>query len=263
MPRFLDGQGVIDMRQLGQRRGLMIIQPRRSSAWTPASLFTDGEAGAWYDPSDLSTLFTDSSGTIQVTSDGDPVGKMLDKSGNGNHATQSVSASRPTYKTDGSLHWLAFDGVDDYMATADFGFEQPESFICSFQRPIGESNSFILDGLDVNFGSHVIIADTTKMRLMASANHSFTGTIGDDGKSLIISTLLSGASSAIFKNGVSVGSGYAGLSDMAGVTIGAAATGLLPIEAVFFGIVAVGIALDDTDREFAEVYLATKAGVTL
>lgn len=34
----------------------------------------------------------------------------------GNHATQSVSTSRPIYKSDGNLHWLEFDGVDDSIA---------------------------------------------------------------------------------------------------------------------------------------------------
>lgn len=70
------------------------------------SLFQNGEQGAWYDPSDISTLFQDAAGTTPVTSTGDPVGLMLDKSGNGNHATQAVSAARPIYRTDGELHWL-------------------------------------------------------------------------------------------------------------------------------------------------------------
>lgn len=79
-------------------------------------LFANGEQGAWYDPSDLSTLFQDAAGTTPVTASGQPVGRMLDKSGRGNHATQTVSASRPTYQTDGTLRWLAFDGVDDSLA---------------------------------------------------------------------------------------------------------------------------------------------------
>ena len=78
--------------------------------FTPLSLFKNNEQGAWYDPSDISTLFQDAEGTTPVTADGDPVGLMLDKSGNGNHATQSVSAKRPVYKTDGMLHWLDLDG---------------------------------------------------------------------------------------------------------------------------------------------------------
>jgi hypothetical protein len=44
-----------------------------------ASLFTAGEQGAWYDPSDLSTMYQDSAGTTPVTAVGQPVGLMLDK----------------------------------------------------------------------------------------------------------------------------------------------------------------------------------------
>lgn len=52
--------------------------------------------GAWFDPSDLSTLYQDAAGTTPVTAVEQPVGKMLDKSGNNWHATQSITASRPT-----------------------------------------------------------------------------------------------------------------------------------------------------------------------
>ena len=91
----------------------------RSGGFDPLSLFAGGTEGAWFDPSDLSTLFQDSAGTTPVTASGQPVGKMLDKSGNGNHATQAVSASRPIYTEGSGLAWLAFDGVDDLMAVAD------------------------------------------------------------------------------------------------------------------------------------------------
>ena len=42
--------------------------------------FAAGEQGAWYDPSDLTTLFQDSAGTTPVTAVEQPVGLMLDKS---------------------------------------------------------------------------------------------------------------------------------------------------------------------------------------
>lgn len=61
-----------------------------------AAMFASGEQGAWYDPSDLSTMYQDAAGTIPVTAVGQPVGKILDKSGRGNHAAQSTTASRPT-----------------------------------------------------------------------------------------------------------------------------------------------------------------------
>ena len=57
--------------------------------------FENGEQGAWYDPSDMSTMFQDSAGSTPVTAVGQPVGKILDKSGRGNHASQSTAASRP------------------------------------------------------------------------------------------------------------------------------------------------------------------------
>jgi hypothetical protein len=48
--------------------------------FSPSSLFSAGEQGAWYDPSDLTTLFTDSAGTVPVTGVEQFVGLMLDKS---------------------------------------------------------------------------------------------------------------------------------------------------------------------------------------
>src|SRR5574343_719838 len=44
------------------------------------ALFAAGEQGAWYDPSDFSTMFQDSAGTTPVTAVEHPVGKILDKS---------------------------------------------------------------------------------------------------------------------------------------------------------------------------------------
>ena len=61
----------------------------------PSELFVNGEQGVWYDPSDLSTLFQDSAGTLPVTAMEQPVGRMLDKSGRGNHAVQATTTARP------------------------------------------------------------------------------------------------------------------------------------------------------------------------
>ena len=60
-------------------------------------LFAASEPGAWYDPSDLSTLFQDTAGTTPVTAVEQAVALMLDKSGRGNHASQATSTKRPKY----------------------------------------------------------------------------------------------------------------------------------------------------------------------
>ena len=70
---------------------------RGGASSSPASLFAGGEPGVWYDPSDLSTLFQDNLGATPVTAPAQTVGKILDKSGRGNHATQATLAQRPTY----------------------------------------------------------------------------------------------------------------------------------------------------------------------
>ena len=65
--------------------------------WIPNSLFAQGEPGVWFDPSDLTTLFQDSAGSTPVTGPNQSVGKILDKSGRSNHATQATSGQRPIY----------------------------------------------------------------------------------------------------------------------------------------------------------------------
>jgi hypothetical protein len=91
--------------------------------WTPALLFAAGEQGAWYDPSDFSTLYQDAAGTVPVTDVGQPVGKILDKSGRGHHATQTTATKRPLLQRDEfARYYLRFDGVDDALVTNSIDF---------------------------------------------------------------------------------------------------------------------------------------------
>jgi hypothetical protein len=53
---------------------------------------------AWYDASDLSTLWQNSNGTTAATALDDPVGRWSDKSGNARHVTQTTNARRPLLK---------------------------------------------------------------------------------------------------------------------------------------------------------------------
>lgn len=94
--------------------GLSLWNPQ--TAYRPERLFVNGEVGAIYDPSDTGTLWQDSARTVPVTADGDPVGAIDDKSGNGRHATQATASARPLYRASSGLRWLEFDGVDDTMS---------------------------------------------------------------------------------------------------------------------------------------------------
>jgi hypothetical protein len=84
----------------GFGHGLGLLRPFRRASLEQqilASFYGDGAAGMWYDVSDLSTLFEDAAGTTPATVNG-VVGLMLDKSGNGNHASQATTASKPTLR---------------------------------------------------------------------------------------------------------------------------------------------------------------------
>ena len=72
--------------------------------------------GALYNPSNMASLFQDSAGTIPVTAAGQPVGLMLDVSGNGNHAAQSTTTARPTYQIVDGYPCIVGDGVDDFFS---------------------------------------------------------------------------------------------------------------------------------------------------
>lgn len=79
--------------------------------FSPASL----SLAAWYDPSDMTTLFQDSAATTPVTASGQSVGYMADKSGNGRHLIQATGGARPVLTVAGGISYLTLDGVNDRM----------------------------------------------------------------------------------------------------------------------------------------------------
>ena len=88
--------------------------PPDPAHWAEA-VFAAGETGFAYDPATPEGLWQDAAGTIPVAGDGDPVGRMEDRSGNGHHALQPTAARRPLWRTDGVRGWLDFDGADDEL----------------------------------------------------------------------------------------------------------------------------------------------------
>lgn len=121
------------------------------------SLFANNEQGFAFDLNDLSTMYQDSAGTIPVTGVGQPVGKVLDKSGRGNHATQSTSAKRPILQQNATTgaYYLAFDGVDDCLVTGnvDFSGTGDLSVILGQDKLRNPENYEFVLGTDGNLGT--------------------------------------------------------------------------------------------------------------
>jgi hypothetical protein len=92
----------------------MLINSYRyaNAAFTPASL---PSIYAYYDPTDISTLWQDSARTTPVTTHGDPVGCIDDISGNGHHLLQATSTARGLWQSTGGV---LMDNVDDYYREA-------------------------------------------------------------------------------------------------------------------------------------------------
>ena len=127
-----------------QLSSISLAITRIGSAFSPAMLFGSGEQGVWYDPSDFSTLFQDSAGTTPVTAVEQPVGKILDKSGRGNHATQATSASRPLLSARVNLLTYSEDFTDAAWLKSNVTVTSNVEI-----SPIGTSTAALLTTTDV------------------------------------------------------------------------------------------------------------------
>lgn len=93
------------------RGGNLIVQ-QGTMAVGPADL---PNPSVWYDFSDISTLYQDSSKTTPVTTNLDPIGAVEDKTVNGQDLTQPLALNRPIYTTN-QQNGLSIADTD---ATAD------------------------------------------------------------------------------------------------------------------------------------------------
>jgi hypothetical protein len=132
--------------------GVALLSPGQFS---PASLFAAGAPGAWYDPSDFSTMFQDSAGTTPVTAVDQSVGLILDKSGRGNNARQTTAGSRPLLKQDGNgKYYLLFDGSNDWLETSSIDFTSTNKMsVFSGLRILQETVTEVI--LELSFSSGI------------------------------------------------------------------------------------------------------------
>lgn len=142
-----------------------------------ALLFGSGEQGVWYDPSDMSTLFQDSAGTTPVTAVEQPVGRILDKSGRGNHATQVTTTKRPIYSR----------RVNELLATTTLATQSVTTRAASYRLVFSGAGSVTLSGTASGVygaGTHSITCTAGSLTLTVS------GTVQDASLTLATDTHL-------------------------------------------------------------------------
>jgi len=233
-------------------------------------LFAGGQEGAWYDPSDLSTLFQDSAGTTPVTASGQPVGKMLDKSGNDNHATQATASKRPTYTEGGGLSWLAFDGVDDAMEAPALGVTSSALTMLYSATQSGGSAVDLIFGVEntskIRFQNYTDSSGARQTGLQGGGKGAFP-TYGDSSVNQIAGAVWNGSNVQNYINGAASGATRS-FSTSIDLTEGTVYIGKSPSFSILFtGIFRGGLlinrALSAEEVISFSAYLATKSGVTL
>ncbi|MBA4281096.1 hypothetical protein [Ralstonia sp.] len=263
--------------------GIPIALPFRvhRAAFDPGTLFRNGEQGGWYDPSDMSTLFQDAAGTTPVTALGQPVGRINDKSGRGNHLTQTTAASRPLWQQDaaGAFH-LAFDGVDDFLTIGTFNMSASDKVtVCAGLRKISATTAVAVElsaASTTNNGAFGIFAPDSAAQytfasrgtLLAAASTvdaqfaaphtgvvTGTGDIAADGCRLAIGGIQRGIT------GSDQGTGNYGAAHPLFVGLRGGTT--LPFNGNLYGLVIRGTGATTTQIAALERYMARQTGIAL
>lgn len=203
-------------------------------------LFKASEPGAWYDPSDLTTMFQDNLGTTPVTAAGQTVGLLLDKSKNGVGTNGSFCRNLLTYSS-----WS--DAVAGTPGTAPTGW----SFF------FGTGSTSLSGGLDAE-GAQAIKFDATvgqriiynqSANVVAGNTYSLSAdVVAISGTGGVVISITSGTATGTSTNVVSPSlgrataryvcttSGTVGLRLGLGITVGVTATASITLKKPQFEI---------------------------
>lgn len=223
-----------------------------TTTYNPMTLFAGGEQGVWFDPSDLSTLFQDVAGKIPVTKDGDPVALMRDKSGNGNHATQTVSVANPIYRSSSAVKNLSFDGVDDGIKTGTITLGT-------------DMDCFIAIRLDATPQDDAIIGDGGYKYLLALGGVGSVNTVAGNPTYAVNGNVVATTRAAV---GAATGVGVWSIIEMRNADLStwtAFALSIYPAFVMSISVAGVVLCPAQTPEIRTQIrqYLADKAGVTL
>ena len=181
-----------------------------AAAFTPASI---SGLTAWYDFSDVSTLFTDSARTTAVTADGDAIGGVTDKSGNARHLGNTDGTDRPLYKINiqNGRSVARTDGVNDLLYTTFASTISPAQFYAILAIDI--IGAFPSGGVAMELRRSTstspiftILAETTwKVRHRNNAATILTIDSGDTTTAtVILEYIWDGSNLDMYKNGASI-----------------------------------------------------------
>jgi lysophospholipase L1-like esterase len=240
------------------------------------ALFANSEQGAWYDPSDLSSMFQDSAGTTPVTAAGQNVLRINDKSGNGNDII--FTGGIPLAQNPLGIYYLQGNGFYGSTASAvNLSSFNKISIICGSKAGTVGQSIFKFGSISSDAGSFDLGTITDKKPLLywrGSTGFAAKYYGNDIQNELVVSTQidLTGTNQAtecpvflINGNDVStVTVNNDGGSGPLGNFVFGLFYGYSPIfQGRFYGLVAVTGLLDAATNLSAETWMAQKTGIDI
>lgn len=163
----------------------------------------DGNTVAWYDY------------LIGVTKDGSNlVSKWEDKLGSGHDLLQATGSYQPLWSNTG----IQFDGIDDYLKTVPFTFNQPEFVYIVFKQNTHSNLDYVLDGNTVASLAFQQVTPSPDLKVYA-------GVLSPADSNLTLNTygiariLANGASSKFQINDNTAWTGDLGANNMGAITL--------------------------------------------
>ena len=217
---------------------------------------------AEFDPTTLSSLklWLDANDSSSITQSSGAVSQWADKSGNGNHATQSTSTKQPSLVA----NKVVFDGTDDHIISEGLNVTQPYSFFI-----VGKTNNnssgrdYLFDGVGSTSSHRSLIALDNGGKIQMWAGSWANTNVNTPTSDFVLSAVFNTSNSTFALNGTSVTGLNVGSYNLTnGITIGA---NHLTNTDFFDGNIAEFIILAETSSAETQIkiegYLAHKWGL--
>ncbi len=229
----------------------------------PISLFSSGELGFIFDLSDNSTVFQERSSPSTPSANNDPIGTLVDLSGNSLSPIAPADGQRPTYKVSGGQSWAEFVSASASSLKAfNVNFNDPITFVIGIRITeaiatdqeilCGYSSFARMETVRAANGRLIFDGNITTIDLGVDEDLVLTGKFGDSG------------SSSIAKNSGSYEVSTAGPSGAGGITLGTFSDGATnPTSMRLYRAIGIKRILTDAEIIAARQWCAAAAGLSL
>lgn len=212
---------------------------------TEPAIISDGNTVAWYDYTEASTITKDGSNFIS---------QWRSRIGS-NHLNQAVGTNQPLLADDGVL----FDGIDNFLKTDAFTFNQPEFSYIVLKLVNWVEDMFLIDGSGAS--SMGIRAYSTSPNLRIFTTSGGFNITAVNGEFYILRVLFNGESSKAIINNNAALTGNVGSVNANGITLGARGNATSYANVEFKELIARKVADNSTDESAIYNYLKKKYGL--